>query len=173
MLNTEFKKKFDAETNSIIKTSIKKDFLFFMKKMDSIENTALVGALLKVKNTEDLSNLNWDKKLNPTTDHSEIFPFTDKIADYPGGINALRQEVAQLFYSDAVYSETNPVKTNVAFVVEKNGKISNVKAEGDNFTFNRQAEIALYSLSRKFSPAVINGDPVRYRFRLPLTLNIE
>ncbi|WP_300349877.1 hypothetical protein [Chryseobacterium sp.] len=173
MLNTEFKKKFDAESNNIIKASIKNDFLFFMKKMDSIENTALVGALLKVKNTEDLSNLNLEKKLNPASDQSEIFPFTDKTADYPGGINALRQEVANLFYSEAVYSEINPVKTNVAFVVEKNGKISNVKAEGDNFTFNRQAEIALYSLSGKFSPAVINGDPVRYRFRLPLTLNIE
>ncbi|WP_228376412.1 energy transducer TonB [Chryseobacterium sp. JAH] len=173
MLNNEFKKKFDAETNNVIKTSIKQDFLFFMKKMDSIENTALVGALLKVRNTEDLDNLNLEKKINPTADHSEIFPFTDKTADYPGGINALRKEVANLFYSEAVFSEINPVKTNVAFVVEKNGKITNVRAEGDNFTFNRQAEIALYSLSGKFSPAVINGDPVRYRFRLPLTLNLE
>lgn len=173
MLNTEFKKKFDAETNNVIKTTIKQDFVFFMKKMDSIENTALVGALLKVRNTEDLGNLNLEKKPNTTTDQSEIFPDTDKTAEYPGGINALRKEVAKLFYSDAVYSEINPVKTSVAFVVEKNGTISNVKAEGDNFTFNRQAEIALYSLSGKFSPAVINGDPVRYQFKLPLTLNIE
>ncbi|RZJ51735.1 MAG: hypothetical protein EOO44_13995, partial [Flavobacterium sp.] len=44
MLNNEFKKKFDTETNNVIKTSIKQDFLFFMKKMDSIENAALVGA---------------------------------------------------------------------------------------------------------------------------------
>ena len=173
MLNTEFKKKFDAETNNASKISIKNDFIFFMKKMDSIENTALVGALLKVKNIEDLSNLDLQKTIKPSADQSEIFPFTDKTADYPGGINALRTEVAQLFYSEAVYSEVNPVKANVAFIVEKNGTISNVKAEGDNFTFNRQAEIALYSLSGTFSPAVINGDPVRYRFRLPLTLNIE
>lgn len=173
MLNNEFKKKFDAETNDTYRASIKQDFLFFMKKMDSIENTALVGALLKVRNTEDLNNLRLNIKIQPAAGTNEIFPFTDKSADYPVGINALRQEVAQLFYSEAVYSETNPVKTSVAFVVEKNGSISNVKAEGDNFTFNRQAEIALYSLPGKFSPAIINGDPVRYRFRLPLTLNIE
>jgi len=173
MLNTEFKKKFDAEPNNVIKASIKQDFLFFMKKMDSIENTALVGALLKVRNTEDLGNLNFENTITPASDQSEIFLQIDKTADYPGGINALRQEVANLFYSEAVYSEVNPVKTDVAFVVEKNGKISNVRAEGNNFTFNRQAEIALYSLSEKFSPAVINGNPVRYRFRLPLTLNIE
>ena len=173
MLNLEFKKKFDAEKNNLIKTAIKKDFLFFMKKMDSIENTALVGALLKVRNTEDLSRLNLEKKQKTTPDKSEIYPSTDKTADYPGGMSALRNEVAHLFYSDAVYSEINTVKTNVAFVVEKNGTISNVKAEGDNFTFNRQAEIALYSVSEKFSPAIINGNPVRFRFKLPLTLNIE
>ncbi|WP_258561815.1 energy transducer TonB [Chryseobacterium chendengshani] len=173
MLNTEFKKKFDAETDNASKISIKNDFVFFMKKMDSIENTALVGALLKVKNTEDLNNLNLQKNMKPSADQSKIYPFTDKTADYPGGINALRTEVAQLFYSDAVNSDINPVKTNVAFVVEKNGTISNVKAEGDNFIFNRQAEIALYSVSGIFSPAIINGDPVRCRFKLPLTLNIE
>ena len=173
MLGTEFKKKFDAETNNLSKASIRQDFLFFMKKMDSIENAALVGALLKVKNIEDLSNLKLQTNKKPFTDNSEIFPATEKNADYPGGINALRQEVATIFYTEAVYSETNPVKTNVAFVVEKDGTISNVKAEGDNFTFNRQAEIALYSVSKKFTPAVTKGNPVRYRFRLPLTLNID
>ncbi len=56
MLNTEFKKKFDAETNTFRKASIKGDFLFY-EKMDSIENTALIGALLKVRNLEDLQSL--------------------------------------------------------------------------------------------------------------------
>jgi hypothetical protein len=64
------------------------------------------------------------------------------VADYPGGINTLRQEVADLLYIDGVYSEEKTVKTDVAFIVEKDGSISNVHAQGDNFTFNRQAEIA-------------------------------
>ena len=97
----------------------------------------------------------------------------EKTADYPGGMNALRKEVAQLFYGGGVFSETGNIKTNVAFIVEKDGTISDVKAEGDNFTFNRQAEIALYSVSEKFSPAYTNGNPVRYRFRLPLVLNFD
>lgn len=172
MLNTEFKKKFDAESNNFQKASIKQDFLFFMKKMDSIENVALIGALLKIKNTEDLSRLQLEKTISPEK-APEIFPITDKTADYPGGINALRKEVAHLFYVDGVLSETKTVKANVAFIVEKDGTISNVEAQGDNFTFNRQAQIALYSLSEKFSPAIINGDPVRYRFKLPLTMTID
>ncbi|MEY8758433.1 energy transducer TonB [Chryseobacterium tongliaoense] len=173
MLNGEFKKKFDAEPNAFNKAAIKQDFLFFMKKMDSIENVALIGALLKVKNLEDLNGLKLQNS-NTIADHSlEISPVTDKAADYPGGINALRKEVARLFYTDGVYSEVKMVKANVAFIVEKDGSVSHVNAQGENFTFNRQAEIALYSLSEKFSPAIINGGPVRYRFKLPLTMNID
>ncbi|WP_234047667.1 energy transducer TonB [Chryseobacterium paridis] len=173
MLNTEFKKKFDAETGNFQKASIKQDFLLFMKKMDSIENVALIGALLRVKNTEDLSRLQLENKKTFPEKLTEVFPITDQSADYPGGMNALRQEVAHLFYIDGVFSDTKIVKANVAFIVEKDGSISNVEAQGDNFTFNRQAQIALYSLSEKFSPAIINGDPVRYRFKLPLTMNFD
>lgn len=170
LLNNEFKKKFDAESNPLYKSAVKNDFLFFMKKMDSIENVALIAALLKVKNLEDIKRLNPEKNTLQNTEFSKTI---DKTADYPGGINALRKEVAQLFYGEGVYSETGSAKTNVGFIVEKDGTVSNVKAEGDNFTFNRQAEIAVYSISEKFSPAYTNGTPVRYRFRLPLALNFE
>ncbi|NIF05628.1 hypothetical protein F3J23_09245 [Chryseobacterium sp. Tr-659] len=166
MLNNEFKKKFDAESNSLKKAAIKGDFLFFMKKMDSIENTALIGALLKVRNLEDL------QKIKKTEQPSEKFSAVEKVADYPGGLNSLRQEVANLLYVDGVYSEERTVKTDVAFIVEKDGSVSNVHAQGNNFTFNRQAEIALYSLAEKFSPAMIKGDPTTYHFKIPLTLTI-
>jgi len=170
MLNTEFKKKFDAEPDSFRKANIKLDFMLFMKKMDSIENVAMIGALLKVRNLEDLQSLKTPKGIAVNTEKSAVF---EKSADYPGGFNTLRQEVANLFYTGGVYTETKTVKTNVAFIVEKDGSISNVHAQGDNFTFNRQAEIALYSVSEKFSPAVSKGDPVRHYLRLPLTLTIE
>jgi exosome complex RNA-binding protein Rrp42 (RNase PH superfamily) len=167
MLSKEFKKKFDAEANTLKKEAIKGDFLFFMKKMDSIENTALIGALVKVRNLEDLQSL---KKIKENSSEKSSSP--QKAADYPGGLNSLRQEVVDLLYVDAVYSEEKTIKTDVAFIVEKDGSISNVHAQGNNFTFNRQAEIALYSLAEKFSPAMIQGDPISYRFKLPLTLTM-
>lgn len=173
MLGKEFRKKFDAETNNYHKASIKQDYLLFMHKMDSIENVALTGALLKTKNMEDLEKLKLLSKSLPTEATNVPSVIIDQVADYPGGINELRKEVADLFYLGGVYSDIKTVKTNVGFIVERDGHISNVKAEGDNSTFNRQAEIALYSISQKFSPAIVNGNPVRYRFRLPLTMNIE
>ncbi|WP_378106509.1 energy transducer TonB [Chryseobacterium sp. sg2396] len=173
MLSKEFRKKFDAETNNYYKASIKQDYQLFMQKMDSIENVALTGALLKTKNLEDLDKLkllNKNLPLEPSHTPSVVI---DKAADYPGGINELRKEVADLFYLGGIYSDIKTIKANVGFIVETDGRISNVKAEGDNYTFNRQAEIAVYSVSQKFSPAIVNGNPVRYRFRLPLTMNIE
>ncbi len=175
MLGKEFKKKFDAEKDNFHKANIKVDYLLFMQKMDSIENIALTGALLKTKNLEDLGKLKLLQKDQPTEAITSPSPVIviDKAADYPGGINELRKEIADLFYLGGVYSDMKTVKANVAFIVERDGTITNVEAEGDNFTFNRQAEIALYSVSQKFSPAIVHGDPVRYRFRLPLTMNIE
>lgn len=170
MLNTEFKKKFDAESNILKKDAIKGDFLFFMKKMDSIENTALIGALLRVRNIEDLKTLKITD--GNSLDLGDKSANVEKVADYPGGMNSLRQEVADLLYIDGVNSDLKTVKTDVVFIVEKDGSISNVHAQGDNFTFNRQAEIALYSISEKFSPAVVKGDPARFRFRIPLTLTM-
>ncbi|WP_238592879.1 hypothetical protein [Chryseobacterium kwangjuense] len=171
MLNTEFKKKFDAEPNLMKKTMIKNDFLFFMKKMDSIENVAMIGALLKVRNLEDLQFLNKNKNNSDPA----LLKKTgiERPAEYPGGMSVLRKEVAGLFYTGGVNTETKTVKTNVVFMIEKDGSISNVQAEGDNFTFNRQAEIAIYSIPDKFSPAMAAGDTVRSLFRLPLTLTLE
>ncbi len=173
MLSNEFKKKFDAETDNFHKASVKSDYLLFMQKMDSIENVALTAVLLKTKNLEDLSRLGITTKTPSAENTVAPASGSDKIADYPGGINELRKEVAGLFYLEGVHSDLKIVKADVAFIVERDGTITNVEARGDNFTFNRQAEIALYSVSQKFSPAIVNGIPVRYRFRLPLTMNLE
>ena len=46
MLNNEFKKKFDSETNYEEKRSIKENFSEFMVKLDSIQNTAFIATLI-------------------------------------------------------------------------------------------------------------------------------
>ena len=171
MLNNEFRKKFDSEKNVEQKIAIKRDFSEFMVKLDSIQNTAFIGTLIKVKNREDLEKITVknlpELHLNPKKED------LNKEAQYPGGFETLRKQVADLFYTDSVLPDQKLLKTNVVFVVERDGSIGNVHAEGENFTFNRQAEIAMYLLPEKFSPAIINGTPVRYRFRLPLSMSFD
>ena len=171
MLNNEFRKKFDSEKNIEQKIAIKRDFSEFMVKLDSIQNTAFIGTLIKVKNREDLEKITVknlpELHLNPKKED------LNKEAQYPGGFETLRKQVADLFYTDSVLPDQKLLKTNVVFVVERDGSIANVQAQGENFTFNRQAEIAMYLLPEKFSPTIINGTPVRYRFRLPLSMSFD
>ncbi|WP_027375835.1 energy transducer TonB [Kaistella palustris] len=172
MLNSEFKKKFDKEKDRSAKVAIKDDFSEFMKKLDSIQNTAFIGTLIKVKNREDLQRLSYTNH-GQSAKNNPPKTVVNAEAKYPGGFETLRKQVAEIFYSDAILPDQKYMKTNVVFVVERDGSISSVHAEGDNFTFNRQAEIAMYLLPEKFSPAMVNGSAVRYRFRLPLAMRFE
>ena len=172
MLNNEFKKRFDQENNLSNKVSIEGNFQQFMVKLDSIQNYALLNALVKVKIREDLDRLKFPTKVNSELENPNKNNLS-KDAKYPGGFNLMRQQLVDLFYTNAVLADHKILKTDLLFVVEKDGSISSVQAKGDNFTFNRQAEIALYSLPDKFSPAVVNGTAIRYRFRLPLAMDFE
>ncbi len=172
MLNKEFKKRFDSEPNNASKLAVRNDFQEFMVKLDSIQNSALLNALIKVKIREDLTRLSIKDENHWSTANANKADLT-KDAKYPGGFEMMRQQITNVFYTDAVLTDQKTMRTNLIFVVEKDGSISSVKADGENFTYNRQAEIALYLLHEKFSPAFIKGTAVRYRFRLPLAMNFE
>lgn len=168
LLNNEFKKKFDLESETSKKLEIKKDFQLFMMKMDSLENVALLGALIKTKNLEALNNLKKTPKTLKENNGSESKPAT-----YPGGVNNLREKVSNLIYSDSVLADYPIIKTSVRFTVERDGSVTNVTAFGENPSFNRQAEIAMYLLPEKFSPEYHNGIAVRSRFNLPITISFK
>ncbi|MDQ0476004.1 ribosomal protein S20 [Chryseobacterium sp. MDT2-18] len=170
MLNTEFRKRFDNEVTTNDKMAVEKDFHEFMRKLDSLQNNALIHALVKVKIREDLNQL---QKQVPSSGNNPEKAKVSSNAAYPGGFNIMRQQIAERFYTNAVLADHKMMRTDLLFVVERDGSITSVKAEGDNSTFNRQAEIALYLLPEKFAPAFINGTAVRYRFRLPLSMNFE
>lgn len=171
MLAKEFQKHLETEKNLFEQALAKKDYADFMQKLDSIQNNAFINTLIKVKNREDLdavtTTLHEVKLKNPPRE-----TLTEQ-AQYPGGFEKLRTQVAHLFYQQSVHADEKHIRAEVLFMVERDGTISNVHAEGHNFTFNRQAEIALYLLPEKFSPAKSNGNAVRYRFRLPLALTFD
>ena len=146
------------------------DYEEFMMKLDSIQNVAMVSALIKVKNREDLDHIRRkdQERIDPLSIKTDEIP-----AQYPGGIDMLRRQVAAIFYFGAVNPRQSRFSTDVYFIVEEDGSISTVHADGENFTFNRQAEIAMYMLPEKFSPAKLNGQNIRYSFRIPLTMKVE
>lgn len=93
-------------------------------------------------------------------------------AEYPGGVNELRKKVSKNFNS-AIFGETNGlVRSTITFVVDKNGSIRDLKAEGENEKFNNEVLRVTKEANENITwkPATKDGEPVAYRYNLPMTM---
>lgn len=104
---------------------------------------------------------------------TEVYESVDQEAEFPGSLNSFRNKIAENFDNSAMEGGEGTLKTTVTFIVERDGTISDVKASGSNPDFNSEAVRTVKSIRTKWVPAKINGQPVRQRFRLPLTMNFE
>lgn len=109
-------------------------------------------------------------EVKPVT--NEVYESVDQAAEYPGGINSFRNKFQNNFDSGSLEGE-GTLKTEVTFVVEKDGSLTQVKASGSNSDFNKEAEATVKGLRTKWTPGKVNGQPVRSRFRFPVTMNFQ
>lgn len=146
------------------------------KELQSQKEKELNSLELK-RNDEYLAELS-NIKLNPPVIHFDpktIQPLDEKgeiSPSYPTGINGFKQEIVDKFCAGNINAK-GKIRTVVTMIIEKDGSIVDVKAEGTNDDFNRQAELAVYLTEYKWEPARIDGYPTRYRFRLPFNLNFD
>lgn len=110
------------------------------------------------------------KKVSTT----EVYDKVEQEAEFTGGgINGFRRKVSEEFDSSVMDGDEGTLKAEITFVVERDGSITQVKATGSNIDFNREAERTIKSIKTKWKPAKVDGQPVRSRYRLPLTMNFE
>lgn len=112
-------------------------------------------------------------EVKPQVSETQVYTEVEQLAEFPGGINAFRNKVNGNFDTSVMDSDAGTVKTEVIFVVERDGSITDVKANGSNRDFNAEAVRTVKSIKNKWAPAKINGQAVRYRFRMPLTMQFE
>ena len=109
-----------------------------------------------------------DKPVDTKVIHTSV----DVEADYGnGGLNGFRAKVVENFDTGAVEGE-GKLTTEVRFVVETNGTVSQVKATGANPDFNREAERVVRSI-KGWKPAKKGGINVRSYYSLPLKMKFE
>ena len=94
------------------------------------------------------------------------------LAVHPKGNDYFKNEVISNFFGEEIEAK-GTITSKVTFIVEEDGSIQYVKAEGTNDTFNKYAILAVYLTKEKWEPARINGYPVRYKFALPLTVRFD
>ncbi|SDM03831.1 energy transducer TonB [Chryseobacterium taihuense] len=93
-------------------------------------------------------------------------------AEYPGGLNAFRKKFMETFKIGKV-NGSGQVKSEVRFVIDQQGFITDIQTIGANDSMNREMERTLKKISKtKWEPAKLDGIPVKYRFKLPITVNI-
>jgi protein TonB len=109
-----------------------------------------------VKGTTELNDLNITKQ-----------------ADFPGGINTFRKVFLEKFRLKKVIADKGLISCELVFVVEKDGSISNIKASGENESFNKETERTVSKIKRKWIPGEHNGQVVRSRFKVPLKVSFD
>lgn len=95
----------------------------------------------------------------------------ESIADFPGGLNFFRQKIAENFREKKVKGKGRQ-SSMLWFTVDRDGTLTDIKAQGDNESFNREAIRAVSLIKTPWKPATINGQKVRYLFRVPLNLDL-
>ena len=102
-----------------------------------------------------------------------VYTQADQVAELPGGINEFRNKFQNEFKISKLNGVKGQIKTEIKFIIEKDGSTSNFTAEGNNENLNKEALRAAKGIKLQWTPAKINGQAVRYRFRMPLTLSFE
>ena len=111
----------------------------------------------------------------PPSDPNEIVDINElsKSADFEGGINAFRNKVMNKFDVSAFESQ-DVVSTKVTFVVETDGTISNIKANGKDASFNAEAIRTIKAVKGKWIPGKNKkGTSVRSYFTFPISMKLE
>ncbi|NDP26022.1 MAG: energy transducer TonB [Flavobacterium sp.] len=106
------------------------------------------------------------KAINTTTD-------LDKLPEFPGGINKFYSYVGNNFEKPEI-DAVNSLKIYVAFVIEKDGSMTDIKVLRDpGYGLGREAIRVLKSLKTKWSPGMIGSKPVRTSYNLPITVQMN
>lgn len=102
---------------------------------------------------------------------------TTTVAEYPGGVNELRNKVVNLFDGSKLKSvkDQKIMKTEISYTVDENGKVIDVTANGNDEVFTTESISAFKKANENivWKPAEKDGQPVRYYMKMPLTMSFQ
>jgi len=120
----------------------------------------------KITNIKGSGGDGIDKKKD---DDNKIHEILDEPALYPGGMDALRQYIADNIDINSIDGSS---KVYLKFVVDTDGSISSVivtKSSEDCKSCEKAAIKVVKSMPR-WTPGKVNGEPVRSYYRLPIKI---
>lgn len=108
------------------------------------------------------------KKNNMVYDVVEVMP------QYPGGQIAMLKYIMQnIKYPKQIMEEGIQGRVTVSFIVEKDGRVSNVRLLRSVQPALDKEAIRVVKSMPKWTPGKQNGKPVRVRFNLPVMFKLN
>lgn len=140
-----------------------KKIIFFL----GIISSCFVFGQESVKGTEELDELVLKK------DSEKIYTRVEKPASFPKGNEVFQKMIADNFRCRKVAPNSLKETCELTFIIDRDGSLIDIKASGSNESFNKEAIRTVSKIKDKWIPAEINGQKVRYRFRIPLTMRFD
>ena len=143
----------------------------------------MTGAFTKVLN-ENVVTKKGHTALNTITimgftksdDENRVYSFAsiENPPSYPGGMTKFYEFLAETikFPEEAKAAEIQG-KVYISFVVDKDGSIADTKVERKLGYGTDEEAVRVVKLSKPWNPGLINGKPVRVKFSLPISFNLN
>ncbi len=139
----------------------------------SIEGTGITG--LNPTSGEG-TGTGIDSGGNGTSDYGESIvtsAILDSQPEFPGGMKKFYTYVGRNFRTPEIDNE-NMIRIFVSFVVEKDGSMTAIHVNKDpGYGLGTEAIRVLKSLKTKWKPGIINSQPVRTAYSLPIVVQIN
>ncbi|WEK68910.1 MAG: energy transducer TonB [Candidatus Chryseobacterium colombiense] len=121
-----------------------------------------------VKGTAELNELVLKEK------NGKVRMDDEKPAFFPLGSITLQNMISKNFkMKNVITHNAEQISCDLTFIIDREGSMTEIKAIGSNDSFNKEAERAISKIKQKWSPAEINGQKVRYRFKIPLSVKFD
>jgi periplasmic protein TonB len=109
-----------------------------------------------------------------TLEEDQLYEIVEEMANFPGGMAAMMQFIARnLVYPDEAKENDIEGTVVVAFVIEKDGSLSNFRILKDIGGGCGEAVIDVFKLMPLWEPAKLRGQPVRINMKAPVKFKIS
>jgi len=141
----------------------------FETKMKTRKNVSLkVALMMLVLLFSFMTSTAQTKKNNMVFDVVEVMP------QFPGGqIAMLKYIMENIKYPKQIMEEGIQGRVTVSFIVEKDGRVSNVRLLRSVQSALDKEAIRVVKSMPKWTPGKQNGKPVRVRFNLPVMFKLN
>lgn len=115
-----------------------------------------------------------DKSAPMDADTDQVFQVVEVDPEFPGGIEALyKYMVDNVKYPEKAKADKIEGRVFVAFVIEKDGSVTNAKVvRGVSDEIDAEA-LRVVSAMPKWKPGTQQGNPVRVQYNLPIVFKLK